>query len=151
MILPITLALTLLWSFPRSFEPQPDAFIVTYIMASTGQPGEMRTPPSAPGACSTGVDVDPDLYCTQWPTCPAEGEVIFFWAESVWGEQRVRDAAEPPAACQIVAGCACQPIALDPPAEPAPGTPTAETLSPTPDVTLPPLPTFTPVPVQAPT
>ena len=141
----IALALTLLFQFDRAYQPPPDAFIFTYGMSAASMLDEMRAPLSAEGACGTGEGIDTNTFCTQWPTCPKDGEVLFFWVQAVWGEERSdpEKARETMLAC-TVQHCTCVTLDLTQPATPTPAEVPHAPL-------MPPLPTFAPQYPPAPT
>lgn len=75
------------WEFDRSYTPQPDTFVLLSA-TETGQTLDtMQTPVSVVGACAAmGGNPGADIYCTQWPTCPAPGVMVFF-VQAAWGEE----------------------------------------------------------------
>ena len=121
-MLPVIPLLLLLWDFPRDYTPVPDQFLITYAFGGHEAMQEMQTPPSAVGACGTA---EVDVFCTTLPGCPAAGEVVFFWAQAAWGDER--SGVSERLACHIQAGCVCQvlPTGLDADGKPLPLTETA--------------------------
>lgn len=138
MLAGMVLTLTLLFQFPRDYQPAPDAFLFTYGMSAASMLDEMRAPLSAEGACGAGEGIDTNTFCTQWPTCPNDGEVLFFWVQAVWGEERSdAEAARQTMLACTVQHCTCVTLDLTQPATPPPAEmPTAPT--------MPPLPAFNP-------
>ena len=111
-MLTIFLALLLGWTFPREYTPPPTQFIVTYTMASGTSMQEMATGVSEPGACDE-EPASPDTYCTAWPTCPAPGDVLFFWVQAVWEQERSDVDPSERLACVVTAACTCDPVPTD--------------------------------------
>lgn len=81
--------LGLVWDFPRSYQPTPASFHISYTSSAAPEAiiDEMTVPPSAPGACATFGSTDADTYCALWPTCPTPGTIMIFWVQAVWGSE----------------------------------------------------------------
>jgi hypothetical protein len=135
--------LWLVWEYPRT-GVQPDAFLIAYASTDGGDTlQQMTTPPSSVAACAAVSGDNPDVYCTQWPGCPAPGVYAFF-LQAQFGQELSEKTNL--AACQIEAAhpCVCVALETDPEAPPA--------TTPAPvghDPGVPPLPPWTMPPVSA--
>ena len=99
------------FEFPRTYEPHPDRFVLTYT-GSGGMPGtlhEHAVPWHPASACASLPEPGPDIFCARLP-CPGAG-IYVFWLAAEWGEKT--SGKTNLLTCQIRAGdpaCQCREI-----------------------------------------
>src|SRR5262245_22303017 len=81
-------AFSLAWKFPRSSNPQPTSFTITYRgnLDPGGTLQQMQAPWVPASACQRMLEAEGDMFCVQFPTCPAP-DTYTFWVATVWPTQ----------------------------------------------------------------
>jgi hypothetical protein len=137
-------AVTYSWEFPRTYQPQPDRFLITATNATMTE--EFAVPVSGPGACTAVPDATDNTYCTILPQCP-EGGVTQLTVQAQWGGN---SSASEGLTCFYtpLAPCQCLPADTDRPAPPPRPQPPPEPPPPVqPSI---PMPTFPVIPTRVP-